>query len=89
MEQPEFTLATRVRYPRESVGEVLEGIEQVLAAKRGKTASFSGAAIQGLDEDMLAVILGPTGNLRAPSIRVGTTLVVGFEAQMFGDFFGS
>ena len=71
------------------MGEVLEGIDQVHAAKRGKTASFTGAAIQGMDEDMLAVILGPTGNLRAPTIRVGTTLIVGFEAGMFTEFFGS
>ncbi len=66
---------------------MLEGIEEVRAAKRGKTATFTGEAISGMDEDMLAVILGPTGNLRAPTIRVGKTLVVGFEATMFSEFF--
>lgn len=42
-----------------------------------------------MDEDMLAVILGPTGNLRAPTIRIGKKLLVGFEAGMFTEFFGS
>jgi len=27
--------------------------------------------------------LGPTGNLRAPAIRTGKTLVVGFNADAF------
>lgn len=68
---------------------MLAEIEEVHAAKRGKTASFQRAAIQGMDEDMLAVILGPTGNLRAPTIRIGKKLLVGFEAEMFAEFFGS
>jgi hypothetical protein len=26
-------------------------------------------------------LLGPTGNLRAPTLRVGTTLIVGFHEE--------
>jgi arsenate reductase-like glutaredoxin family protein len=33
---------------------------------------------------LLKLLLGPSGNLRAPTIRVGKTLVVGFEAEMYG-----
>lgn len=36
------------------------------------------------DENVLAdALLGPTGNLRAPCIRVGRTLVVGFDEQTY------
>lgn len=35
------------------------------------------------DADLLAVILGPTGNLRAPTLRVGKTLVVGFSEDAY------
>ena len=35
------------------------------------------------DADLLAVILGPTGNLRAPTFRKGTTLVVGFSEEAY------
>ena len=34
------------------------------------------------------LLLGPTGNLRAPTLRVGKKLVVGFQEQMYHDVFG-
>ena len=33
-------------------------------------------------------MLGPTGNLRAPTIRVGKTVVVGFNDEVFQEVFG-
>ena len=30
-------------------------------------------------------MLGPTGNLRAPCLRVGKTLLVGFNEEVFAD----
>jgi hypothetical protein len=33
-------------------------------------------------------MLGPTGNLRAPTIRRGKTVIVGFNEDAFGDLFG-
>ena len=35
------------------------------------------------DADILALMLGPTGNLRAPTFRVGKTLYVGFPREGF------
>lgn len=35
------------------------------------------------DADILALMLGPKGNLRAPTIRVGRTLYVGFPREGF------
>ncbi len=35
------------------------------------------------DVDLLAAMLGPTGNLRAPTIRVGKTLLVGFNEDAY------
>ena len=32
-------------------------------------------------------MLGPTGNLRAPTLRVGRTLVVGYNEQALADTF--
>jgi arsenate reductase-like glutaredoxin family protein len=34
------------------------------------------------------VLLGPTGNLRAPALRKGKTLVVGFNEEMYREVFG-
>ena len=37
------------------------------------------------DAELLAAMLGPTGNLRAPAIRRGKTLLVGFNEDAFRD----
>jgi hypothetical protein len=40
------------------------------------------------DEDtLLALMIGPTGNLRAPTLRVGRKLIVGFEPETYKSFF--
>ena len=35
------------------------------------------------DATLLAHLLGPTGNLRAPTIKKGKTLYVGFNADLY------
>ena len=38
-------------------------------------------------EMLLKAMLGPTGNLRAPTVRKGTTLLVGFNEETYRDAF--
>ena len=38
--------------------------------------------------DLAAVVLGPTGNLRAPAIKSGKTWLIGFNEEAFGGQFG-
>jgi hypothetical protein len=41
------------------------------------------------DDDTLAgLLLGPTGNLKAPTLRKGNTLLVGFSEEAFKQVFG-
>ena len=40
------------------------------------------------DEEILKLMLGPTGNLRAPTLRVGKKLIVGFNPEMYESLFG-
>ncbi|MCP4292421.1 MAG: hypothetical protein GY780_11385 [bacterium] len=40
------------------------------------------------EEEMLKVMLGTTGNLRAPTIQRGKTLLVGFNADKFDEILG-
>ena len=40
------------------------------------------------EEEILKLVLGPTGNLRAPTLVVGKKLLVGFEEGMYGEVFG-
>lgn len=32
-------------------------------------------------------MIGPTGNLRAPALKVGRTLIIGFEPETYRTFF--
>lgn len=41
------------------------------------------------DEELAAVIMGPTGNLRAPTFLVGKTLLVGFNEAAYQEVFGT
>jgi hypothetical protein len=41
------------------------------------------------DDDTLAThMLGPTGNLRAPTIKHGSTVLVGFSEEAYQDVLG-
>jgi hypothetical protein len=41
------------------------------------------------DDTLAAHILGPTGNLRAPTLRKGRTLLVGFSEQAYRQVLGA
>jgi hypothetical protein len=40
------------------------------------------------DETLLAHLLGPTGNLKAPTLRKGKTLLVGFSEEAYREALG-
>jgi hypothetical protein len=40
------------------------------------------------DDAILSLIIGPTGNLRAPTLKVGKTMLVGFHEEAFEQVFG-
>ncbi len=39
-------------------------------------------------DTLAALLLGPTGNLRAPTLRKGKTLIVGFNADTYSEVLG-
>jgi len=59
---------------------------EVIVARGKKVLRFD---TKTADDDALAqVILGRSGTLRAPAIRVGTTFLVGFNADAYEEIFG-
>ncbi len=38
-------------------------------------------------DELAAVMIGPSGNLRAPSMRMGKTWLVGFHAEAYAERF--
>ena len=58
-------------------------------ASRGKTHRVFDMVRDPPDDETLAqAILGPTGNLRAPAIRRGHTLLIGFHSDIYRDWLG-
>ncbi len=51
-------------------------------AQRVKSKSFPGGKAS---KEIVDALLGPTGNLRAPTVRVGKTLLVGFDENSYAD----
>jgi hypothetical protein len=61
---------------------------RLIAIKGKKVTSLDLAGGQPSDDQVAALMLGPTGNMRAPTMRVGQTLVVGYNDQVFADELG-
>jgi len=62
----------------------------VVIAARGKKVVTFDMKIDPPDDDTLADhILGPTGNLKAPAIRRGKMLIVGFGEAAYRQVFGA
>ena len=51
-------------------------------AKGKKIESFDLKTDRPSDDDLLAMLLGRSGKLRAPALRSGDTLVVGFNQDV-------
>ena len=65
---------------------MLASVSKLVAMKGKKIEIF--AAGELLSEEAVAAMLGPTGNMRAPTIRKGKTLLVGFNEEVFGELLG-
>ena len=60
---------------------------RILAARGKKIVSFtlSGGELQGdiTVDELRRAIIGPSGNLRAPTLWIGKTMCVGFHPDMY------
>lgn len=60
-----------------------------LVVAKGKKLTELGLGDEPPSDDTVAkLMLGPTGNLRAPTLRVGRTLVVGYNEEALTETFG-
>ena len=60
----------------------------MLVAK-GKKVTRVDLKKDGLDDDSLgSLLLGPTGNLRAPTLKIDQTMIVGFDEKIYEEIFG-
>ena len=63
--------------------EVLEGMDELYVSKGKNVVHIDLKSARPPRAELLALLLGPTGNLRAPTLRVGKTLLVGFDEETY------
>ena len=75
--------ASKSRRGRAEALALVRNLSKVVVA-RGKKITTIDMKKDAPDDDTLAgLLLGPTGNLRAPTLRKGKTLYVGFSADAY------
>ena len=89
LESHKLTVAETVNAVKQKIGPVealrlLDGVRHLVAILRGKNVvTFDLEKDQPDDETLIAHMIGPTGNLRAPAVRIGDTLVVGYNEEAY------
>ena len=73
---------------RDAALALLKGINEIYVAKGKKVVHVSLKKKRPDDDELVKLMLGPTGNLRAPTLRQGKTLVVGFNGELYSEIFG-
>lgn len=68
--------------------KLIKSATHIYAAKGKKVVELNLKADKPTEEEILKLVLGPTGNLRAPTLRVGKKLIVGFNEEMYDSVFG-
>ena len=80
--------ATKNKRGREEALRLARSADRVVVARGKKVLDFDMKNDPPDDETLAGHILGPTGNLKAPTLRVGSTLLVGFGFDAYRQVFG-
>ena len=84
-----MTDAGKNRLGREEALKLARSVKRIVTG-RGKNSVVLDVTKGALDDETLVGhILGPTGNLKAPTLRVGDTLLVGFNEEAYKQMFGA
>jgi hypothetical protein len=84
IEVKELVPASR-KLGKADAAKMAKAASKVFVAKGKKVSEFKGGSA---GKEIIEAMLGPTGNLRAPTIRKGKTVIVGFNEDLFNDIFG-
>lgn len=79
------TVSASRRLGEAEARELIRGASEVSVAKGKKLEIFEGGTAS---DEVVGKLLGATGNLRAPTVKVGDRLLVGFNEQVYREVFG-
>ncbi len=61
--------------------KLARSVEVVVSTKNGRVLHLESKTTS--EDALLAALLGPTGNLRAPTIKAGDKLLVGYDEKAY------
>lgn len=70
------------RDPKQAL-ELAKQANKLIVMKGKKVVTFDMKKNPPDDETLLSHLIGPTGNLRAPTVLKGKTMLVGFDAEAY------
>jgi arsenate reductase-like glutaredoxin family protein len=80
--------ASKQRRGRDEALAMAKTVDKIVVAKGKKVVAFDMKKNPPDDDTLAAHLLGPTGNLRAPTIRRGKTLLIGYSEEIYRQAFG-
>lgn len=80
--------ANQQRFGEGDLKKVFAGARKVVVAKGKKVLTFDPQETSLGSAEFVKAVLGPSGNLRAPTAKTGTTFLVGFHADAYDERFG-
>lgn len=81
-----MVFADKTKFGAKEALAMAKKAKRVVAARGKRVVTLDRSATE---DELLAVLLGPTGNLRAPAAMVGDTLMVGFNPEVYQQVLGS
>jgi len=80
--------ARKERLGSEDALKLTQEVAEIIAAKGKKVVRYHLAKDKPSRDELLGVLLGPSGNLRAPTLRKGKKLLIGFDATAYSEVLG-
>ncbi len=78
--------AKKQTIPGKDALRVLDGIDDLYVTKGKKVIHVDLKKGKPSNDELAALLIGPSGNLRAPTTRKGRVLLVGFDEATYARF---
>ena len=66
--------------------DLLKEVDEIVATRGRQVVRIDLKKEKPDAETIKRLLIGPSGNLRAPTLRIGRTLLVGFDEQTYRNF---
>ncbi len=77
--------ATKIKYPPAEAIKLVKGIATIIAMRGAKSVRIGLGTDRPDDSILLAHLMGPTGNLRAPTLILKNVMLVGFNEAIYDE----